>query len=62
VVAEKGRKTVVVDSSAMYVDVACCCRRLSQHGLSVMILNPAKLAEPIEMLFRLWTVDQGAMY
>jgi len=45
--------------SITYVDAACCCRWSSVVCLSVcvsvMIVSPAKMAEVMEMLFRLWT-------
>jgi len=39
----------------MYVDVAYCYRPSSVVCRSVTLVNPAKMAEPIEMPFGLWT-------
>jgi len=52
----------------MYADAAYCYRRgvVRSVGLSVTIVSPRKTAEPIEVLFGMWTwVDgwvQGSMY
>ena len=48
----------------MYVDAAYCYRRTNvvclSVCLSVMIMSPAKTAEPIEMPFGMWTwVDRS---
>jgi len=41
--------------STTYVDVAYCYRPSSVVCRSVMMVSSAKMAEPIEMLFGLWT-------
>jgi len=37
------------------VDAACCYRWSSMVCQSVTVVSPPKMAEPIEMLFGLWT-------
>jgi len=37
------------------MDAAYCCRQSSMFCLSVTIVNPAKMAVPIEMPFVMWT-------
>jgi len=39
----------------MYVDMAYCYRPSSAVCRSVTLVNPAQMAEPIEMPFGLWT-------
>jgi len=38
-----------------YIDVICSCTLSTSVCQSVMIVSPARTAEPIEMLFWLWT-------
>ena len=40
--------------STIYVDVAYCCRPSSMVCLSVTVVNPAEMAESIEVSFGLW--------
>jgi len=38
----------------MYVDAACCYQLSSMVCRSVTLVSPAKMAEPIKILFGLW--------
>jgi len=42
--------------SIMYTDAACCYRPSTMVCLSVSVVSPSKMAEPIELLFGLWTL------
>jgi len=41
--------------STVYIDAAHCYRPSSMVGLSVTVISPAEMAEPMEMPFGLWT-------
>ena len=45
---------ITVHCSTAYFDATYCCR-CSVVCRSVTIVSPAKMAEPIKMLFGLWT-------
>jgi len=47
--------TVVKAASQHQLDVAYCYRQSSVVCLSVTVVSSAKMAEPIEMPFGLWT-------
>jgi len=42
--------------SIMYTDAACYYRPSTMVCLSVSVVSPSKMAEPIELLFGLWTL------
>jgi len=49
--------------STTYIDVAWCYRPSSMVCQSVTVVNPAKMAEPIDIPFGLWYVmAQGIVY
>ena len=41
--------------STVCIDAAHCYRPSSMVGLSVKVISPAKMAEPVKMLFGFWT-------
>jgi len=41
--------------STTFVDTVYCCRLSTVICLSVVVVNPAKMVEPIEMQFKIWT-------